>query len=157
MANSKGNTSTAISRKEVTDNIAKGLCRFCGDKWDKNLRTKCKVWGKLNAIFSAQEEIDAKMMQKNDCEDKQAIIDSNIDMIQGADVHISLNALQGIASGSTLKLKGLIKKQKVSFLMDTGSTHNFISDKWVKLLGLKTQFVKDFPVTVASDKKTADY
>ena len=78
-------------------------------------------------------------------------------MIQDANVYISLNALRGIVGGSTLHLKGLIKKQKVSFLMDTGSTHNFISDKWVKLLGLKTQFVKDFPVTVASDKKTADY
>ena len=54
MANSKGNTSTAISRKEVTDNIAKGLCRLCGDEWDKNHMMKCKVWGKLNAIFSAQ-------------------------------------------------------------------------------------------------------
>ena len=52
-----------------------------------------------------------------------------------------------------MQLKGLIKKQKVPFLMDTRSTHNFISDKWVKLLGLKTQFVKDFSVTVASDKK----
>jgi len=93
MADSKRNPSTSISRKEVSDMIAKGLCRFYGDKWDKIHRTKCKVWGKLNAIFSAQEEIDAKMMQKNDCEDKQAIIDSNIDMIQDADVHISLNAL----------------------------------------------------------------
>jgi len=126
---------------------------FRGDKWDKNHRTKCKVWGKLNVIFSTQEEIDVEMMQKNNCEDEQAIIASNIDRIQDADVHISLNALQGIAYGNTLQLKGLIKKQKVSLLMDTGSTHNFISDKWVKLFGLKTQFVKDFPVTIALDKK----
>ena len=40
-------------------------------------------------------------------------------MIQDVDVHISLNALLGIASGSTLQLNGLIKKQKVPFLMDT--------------------------------------
>ena len=78
-------------------------------------------------------------------------------MIQDANVYISLNALRGIVGGSTLHLKGLIKKQKVSFLMDTGSTHNFISDKWVKLLRLKTQFVKDFLVTVALDKKIVDY
>ena len=62
MADSKGNTSTSISRKEFSDRFAKGLYRFCGDKWDKNHRTKCKVWGKLNVIFSAQEEIDAEMM-----------------------------------------------------------------------------------------------
>ena len=92
---------------------------FRGDKWDKNHRTKCKVWGKLNAIFSAQDEINAEMMQNNDCEDEKAIIDGSIDMIQDVDVHISLNALLGIASGSTLQLNGLIKKQKVPFLMDT--------------------------------------
>ena len=79
MADSKGTTSTSISRKEVSDRIAKGLCRLCGDKWDKNHTTKCKVWGKLNAIFFAQEEIDVERMQTNDCEDEQAIIDSSID------------------------------------------------------------------------------
>nr|KYP66539.1 Retrovirus-related Pol polyprotein from transposon 297 family [Cajanus cajan] len=152
-SDSKINTSASISRKEVSDRIAKGLCRFCGDKWDKNHKMKCKVWGKLNAIFSAQEEIAEDIMQDKDCEEEQAIVDRSIAMIQDEEVHISLNALQGIAGGNTLQLKGLIKHQKVPFLMDTGSTHNFISDKWVKVLGLKTQFVKDFPVTVASDKK----
>uniref|UniRef100_A0A151UDB9 Retrovirus-related Pol polyprotein from transposon 17.6 n=1 Tax=Cajanus cajan TaxID=3821 RepID=A0A151UDB9_CAJCA len=152
-SDSKINTSASISRKEVSDRIAKGLCRFCGDKWDKNHKMKCKVWGKLNAIFSAQEEIAEDIMQDKDCEEEQAIVDRSIAMIQDEEVHISLNALQGIAGGNTLQLKGLIKHQKVPFLMDTGSTHNFISDKWVKVLGLKTQFVKDFPVIVASDKK----
>nr|KYP66559.1 hypothetical protein KK1_012855 [Cajanus cajan] len=129
-SDSKINTSASISRKEVSDRIAKGLCRFCGDKWDKNHKMKCKVWGKLNAIFSAQEEIAEDIMQDKDCEEEQAIVDRSIAMIQDEEVHISLNALQGIAGGNTLQLKGLIKHQKVPFLMDTGSTHNFISDKW---------------------------
>jgi hypothetical protein len=76
-------------------------------------------------------------------------------MITDTDVHISLNALQGIAGGNTLQLKGLIKRQEVPFLMDTGSTHNFISARWVKKLGLKTQQIKDFPVQIASNKKLA--
>ena len=36
--------------------------------------------------------------------------------------------------------------------MDTGSTHNFASDRWMKKLGLTTQCIKEFPVVVASDK-----
>jgi hypothetical protein len=36
--------------------------------------------------------------------------------------------------------------------MDTESTHNFMSEKWVKHLGLKTQFIKQFPVVVANEK-----
>ena len=50
-------------------------------------------------------------------------------------------------------MTGLIKKQPVPFLMDTGSTHNFISAKWVKTLGLKSQSIKIFPVMIASDKQ----
>jgi len=45
----------------------------------------------------------------------------------------------------------MIKKQRIQFLMDTGSTHNFISEKWMKSLGLKTVFINDFLVIVASD------
>jgi len=85
-------TQTSISRKEVSDRIAKRLCRFCGDKWDKNHRMKYKVWGKLNSIFFAQEEIEADIVQNIDCEEEQAIIHSKVDMIQDANVHISLNA-----------------------------------------------------------------
>ena len=36
--------------------IAKGLCRFYGEPWDKNHKQKCVVWGKLSAIFVAQGE-----------------------------------------------------------------------------------------------------
>ena len=50
-------------------------------------------------------------------------------------------------------MTGLIKKQPVPFLMDTGSTHNFISAKWVKSLGLKSQSIKNFPVMIASNKQ----
>jgi len=73
-------------------------------------------------------------------------------MVKDVDVCISLNALQGVAGGSTLQLQGIIKKQDVPFLMDTGSTHNFISANWVKTLGLKSQNIQGFLVTVASDK-----
>ena len=50
-------------------------------------------------------------------------------------------------------MTGLIKKQPVPFLMDTGSTHNFISAKWVKSLGLKSQSIKNFLVMITSDKQ----
>jgi len=37
--------------------------------------------------------------------------------------------------------------------MDTDSTHNFISDKMMKSLGLKTIFINDFSVIVALDRQ----
>ena len=50
-------------------------------------------------------------------------------------------------------MTGLIKKQLVFFLMDIGSTHNFISAKWVKSLRLKSQSIKNFLVMVASNRQ----
>jgi len=52
----KTNATTFISRIDVSERISKGLCRFCGEKWDKNHRTKCKFWKKLNVIFVSQNK-----------------------------------------------------------------------------------------------------
>jgi hypothetical protein len=131
------------------ERIARGLCRFCGEPWERTHRQKCKVWGKLNAIFCAQGvdfdeegEVDEKTEQDTE------VMAIGQQLLQEEGVQISLNVLHGIVGGHTL-----IKKQHVPFLMDTGSTHNFVSEKWVKLLGLRTQFMKEFPVLVASEKQ----
>ena len=49
--NYKASGSRSVSRKRVSERVSKGLCWFCGDKWDKNHIVKCKVYGKLNVIF----------------------------------------------------------------------------------------------------------
>jgi len=43
-----------------------------------------------------------------ECEEEQAIIGSNIDIIQATNVQISRNALHGILGGNTLQIKGII-------------------------------------------------
>jgi len=130
-----------------------GLCRSCGDKWDKDHKQKCKVWGKLNAVFSAQWQRAVKLTSELDGEQENEIIKHSLNLIMDADVHISHTALQGVAGGNTLQIKGWIKKQAVPFLMDTGSTHNFISANRVKALGLKSHSLSNFRVMVASDKE----
>ena len=42
---------------------------------------------------------------------------------------ISCNALEGITTPQTLKIKGHINKKKLIVLIDLGSTHNFIHCK----------------------------
>ena len=59
------------------------------------------------------------------------------------DTHkISLAAITGISQPQTLKLKGHIKKNNVSILIDTGSTHNFINVNIYKIFNL---FIFPFP------------
>ena len=42
---------------------------------------------------------------------------------------ISCHALSGFSVPQTLKVVGFLKKQKVTVLIDSGSTHNFINKK----------------------------
>jgi hypothetical protein len=51
-------SSVTSKQKEMNERIADSLCRFSGEKWDRNHGQKCKVWGKLNAIFIAQDELE---------------------------------------------------------------------------------------------------
>ena len=148
--NSKTNTAGSISRKKVSEHISKGLCRFCGEKWEKIHRNKCKVWKKLNALFVSQDKMEEK--DDSDKDDEMDLITHSLELLPESIVHVSLHALQGMASGCTLQLTGMTKNQRVPFLMDTCSTHNFISEKWMKSLGLKTIFINVFLVIVALDR-----
>jgi len=47
---------------------------------------------------------------------------------------ISCNALAGITTPQTIKIEEQIKKKKVTMLIDSGSTHNFIHFKVAKEL-----------------------
>lgn len=46
---------------------------------------------------------------------------------------ISIHALSGYSSSQTTRIPGWIKHQIVSVLIDSGSTHNFISTKMARL------------------------
>lgn len=51
---------------------------------------------------------------------------------------LSLNSLVGISSPRTMKLQGMVQTEKVTVMIDSGATHNFISDKVIRRLGLST-------------------
>jgi len=115
----------SISRKQISERIAKGLCQFCGDKWDRDHKQRCKVWGKLNAIFSAQEKMVVKVTSESDREQETELVKHSLNLLGDADVHISHSALQGVAGGNTLQMKGLIKKQ-VSVLFNGHEVHTIL-------------------------------
>ena len=66
---------------------------------------------------------------------------------------ISLTAMTGISQPQTLKLKGHIKNENVTVLVDTGSTHNFLDIRVARKLKLFVHPVPDMKVMVADGKK----
>ncbi|GKB96895.1 retrotransposon gag domain, retroviral aspartyl protease [Tanacetum coccineum] len=53
-------------------------------------------------------------------------------------------------SGTTMKVEGALEGRKVLILVDSGSTHNFISASLVKQLGLKVSMVPSFRVQIGN-------
>lgn len=58
----------------------------------------------------------------------------------------SVHALLGTIGMHTLQLQGLVKKEKVLMLIDSGSTSNFIDLSLAKALGLELTPIKKVQV-----------
>ena len=72
--NSKVSSINLSSRKQISERITKGLCRFCGEKWDMDHKQQCKVWGKLTAIFSAQDNMTAEFTSEDEREQETELV-----------------------------------------------------------------------------------
>lgn len=72
------------------------------------------------------------------------------------DCGVSIHALNGTQGIHTLKVAGNIKGRQIQMLIDTGSTHNFISHSLVKQLGLPTKMGGQMKVQLA-DGTTTQY
>jgi hypothetical protein len=63
--------------------------------------------------------------------------------------HISLNALEGVTGLNTLRVIGKIEKQPIVILIDSGSTHNFISNHVADRLHCNLTNIKALTVQLA--------
>ena len=72
---------------------------------------------------------------------------------EDADDHhstISLHALLGTEGCQTMRIIGKIKKQSLVFLIDSGSTHNFVDQSAAKRLRCPMRPITKVQVTVAN-------
>ncbi|GKC60130.1 putative mitochondrial protein, partial [Tanacetum coccineum] len=51
-------------------------------------------------------------------------------------VEVSINYVMGFTSPHTMKIQGIIGDEEVVVLIDSGATHNFLSKRVLKELGL---------------------
>lgn len=77
--------------------------------------------------------------------------ETEVSLDEEPEAEVSIHALHGTQGLHTLKLKGMITKVPFTMLVDTGSTHNFISQSLVKTLGLHTSTCTTMKVTLADE------
>jgi hypothetical protein len=109
---------TRLTPQQMDERRAKGLSFNCDSKYSKG--HKCSE-NKLLYIDCEEEE------------DQQSVPSQDLELKETTPT-ISWYALACIDTLQTFKLEGCTKKKKVTTLIDSGSTHNFINFKLAKLL-----------------------
>jgi hypothetical protein len=111
-----------LTRDEMDEHQLKGLCYNCDEKYF--MGHKCKEQKLFMAISEdvPEEDVTVPLVEE------PSLPNSTQETVNPPefDPLISLHALTGFSPPQTLNLIGYIKNMKVIFLVDSGSTHNFI-------------------------------
>ena len=142
---SKIYTATTQGRNEA-QRIKEGKCKFCGDKWDPKHRCLQK---KLYACEAEEGELEVKEPIENEADSQP---DYQIE-IEDDTPKISLVAITGISQPQTLKIKGHIKNNNITVLIDSDSTHKFVNVNLAKVFNLFIRLVPNMTVMIADGKK----
>lgn len=136
-----------LTLDELNDKKKKGLCFHCDEKFVPGHDCKKK---KLFLMVEEEEmpvaDHELAIMWENEEEEQSPIENQD-------EAAISLNAMMGARCSNTVKIKGKLKHKTISILIDSGSTHNFISQGLVKQLKLPTTPCSVFNICVANGEK----
>lgn len=133
-----------LTSKEFDEKRARGECFWCSERFTPG--HKCTKTKQLYLF-----EIDDAGDELVHSDPNEYYAETAEDTSQ--DPLISLNAITGIPSYSTMKVVGAIGTRPLHILIDSGSTHNFLNDKLAAKLNCTLQTIKDVPVTIADGNK----
>lgn len=123
---------------------AKGLCFKCGEKWSPS--HKCAATVSLHAMEEVWQVLneDSHPSLKQDEEEEES--DNEL-------MAISLQAMRGVEGARTIRFRGFIAEQEVFMLVDSGSSHCFITDQLTHVFSEKKPLDKPVSVQVANGEK----
>ncbi|KAA8522988.1 hypothetical protein F0562_009411 [Nyssa sinensis] len=128
-----------MTQKELEERRMKGLCYGCDEKYFRGHVCKKKQLFMIEA--EEEEDVFEDVVQEMEKEDVQE------------ELQISVHALSGSLSYKTMRIKGKVKKNVVTILIDSGSTHNFLDPAMAKRAGASIQFTNPLTVVVADGTK----
>jgi len=120
------------------------LCFHCGENFEPGHLDVCTKKNKpqLNAL--ALNDLDREISEES--LNEMAIED----LITEDFCQLSLNAISGTDSLNCIKLKSTVKNKTMLILVDTGSSHSFVSSQFVQLTKLPTTPIAPQKVKMAN-------
>ncbi|RWV99713.1 hypothetical protein GW17_00037366 [Ensete ventricosum] len=119
-----------------------GLCWHCDEPWSHE--HYCKK-GRLLMIEPVDKE-DLEHEEEDCCHEEEDTEEES----QPADC--MMHALTGYANSQTIRVSGLLKQQPITFLIDTGSTNNFMNSKVAARMTLYIEDCSKFDVKVVNGR-----
>ena len=136
-----GATFKRLTETQIQDKRTKGLCFRCDEKFSPGHRCKDKS---LHVLTVCDEEEGGGEAEEEEVEEQER---PHLDVAE-----VSLNSVVGFTLNHKMKIRGRIGEQDVVVLIDSGATHNFISNKVVDRLGLCLTDIGSFGVVMGTGK-----
>lgn len=137
-------TPKRLSWDEMQKRRTQGLCFNCNEKFTPG--HKCQ--GPQLLLLECPSSNQTKEYEMEDEELQRA--ETPEDQVEP---EISLHALTGWTSPQTMRVAATVGSQHVMVLIDSGSTHNFLSERVARLLRLPVIPTKSFAVRVANGER----
>ena len=126
--------SRRLSPKEIEEKRMKGECFGCSEKYSPTHVCKNKQIFSIEIVNDEQEIEEPELIGIPDLTQPK----------------ISLNAIMGVPSFSTMRVRGAIGTKVLQVLVDSGSTHNFLSLELAKRMNCPNKKVCSLDVSVAN-------
>ncbi|XP_034198084.1 uncharacterized protein LOC117613593 [Prunus dulcis] len=130
-----------LSPAELRERRDKGLCFNCDEKFRPGHRCK-----KLFLIEGCWPDVE---------DEAEGEYNAEVDLAGEELPEVSIHAIYGARTPQTMRVHGNVGKHQMTFLVDSGSTHNFLSSKIARKAGINPTGFGKFEVSVANGKKLA--
>ncbi|KFK32727.1 hypothetical protein AALP_AA6G281200 [Arabis alpina] len=109
---------------------AEGLCFCCVEKWHERHRCPRR---ELSVMIVHEEGPDKEWVEEDETDsDEEGVVVPEM-------ATLSLNLMVEISSPRTMKLKARVLETEVVVMINSGASHNFISEPLVKKLSMETE------------------
>lgn len=119
---------------------ANNLCFRCGDKYEPNHQCAKKAEVHALTMEDHQAEISEEVLELMELQD----------LANAQELSLSLNAVSGSDNEGTIRIRALVQNQVMLLLVDSGSSHTFINEKFVQRLQCPRTSIPPVSVKVAS-------